>query len=157
MPEIHRGGCTCGYIRYRTLGAPERTTICHCTFCQRLTGSAFLVEPVFLIENVEVESGTQSTYEHRSPDHGRTLEVSFCPKCGTHLSLRFERFPTMQGMCGGTFDDPRWFKPDRHIFTGSAVPWMIFPADVDCYARHALKLDGSPEVAWQKAQPGGAR
>ena len=47
MSEIHQGGCLCGTVRYRTVGRPERTTICHCTFCQRLTGSAFLVEPVF--------------------------------------------------------------------------------------------------------------
>lgn len=151
MSETHQGGCLCGYVRYRTTGRPERTTICHCKFCQRLTGSAFLVEPVFLKTNVEIESGAPSTYDHRSPDHGRTLTVDFCAKCGTHLSLTFERFPTMQGICGGTFDDPHWFKPDRHIFTESAVPWMVFPPNVECFVRHALRMDGSAELPWQVA------
>jgi len=96
MPGVHQGGCLCGYVRYRTFGNPERTTICHCTFCQRLTGSAFLVEPIFLIANVEVESGAVGTCDHRSPDHGRTLRIHFCPKYGTHLSLLFERFPFVQ-------------------------------------------------------------
>jgi hypothetical protein len=114
-----------------------------------LTGSAFLVEPVFLTANVEVESGAASIYDYRSPDHGRTLRINFCPKCGTHLSLLFERFPTMQGICGGTFDDPNWFKPDRHIFTRSAVPWIAFPHDVSCFERHAISPDGSPETPWQ--------
>src|SRR6188474_485332 len=143
MSEVHLGGCLCGDIRYRTIGKPERTTVCHCTFCQRLTGTAFLVEPVFLKSNVEVERGAVQTYEHRSADHGRTLTISFCPRCGTHLSLRFERFPAMQGVCGGTFDDPNWFKPDRHIFTRSAVDWMTFPAGVSCFEQHAINPDGS--------------
>ena len=149
MSEIHRGGCLCGHVRYRTLGKPERTTICHCTFCQRLTGSAFLVEPVFLTKNVEIEKGVVSTFDYHSPDHGRVLHVNFCSKCGTHLSLLFERFPTMQGICGGTYDDPTWFKPDRHIFTRSAVPWMAYPHDVSCFERHAIGSDGSPEQPWQ--------
>jgi hypothetical protein len=149
MSEVHRGGCLCGHVRYRTLGKPERTTICHCTFCQRLTGSAFLVEPVFLTTNVESETGTVSTYDYCSPDHGRMLRINFCPKCGTHLSLLFERFPTMQGICGGTFDDPNWFKPDRHIFTRSAVPWMTYPHDVSCFESHAIGIDGSPQTPWQ--------
>jgi hypothetical protein len=149
MSEVHHGGCLCGHVRYRTLGKPERTTICHCSFCQRLTGSAFLVEPVFLTKNVELEKGAVSTFDYRSPDHGRVLQVNFCSKCGTHLSLSFERFPTMQGICGGTYDDPTWFKPDRHIFTRSAVPWMAFPHDVSCFERHAIGSDGSLEQPWQ--------
>ena len=151
MLQFHHGGCLCGNVRYRTIGKPERTTICHCTFCQRLTGSAFLVEPVFLRTNVVIESGVVATYEHRSPDHGRTLTVNFCRDCGTHLSLLFERFPTLQGVCGGTFDNPNWFKPDRHIFTRSAVPWMVFPPGVTCFERHAMQTDGSPEAPWQSA------
>jgi hypothetical protein len=151
-PEVHHGGCLCGFVRYRASGRPERTTICHCKFCQRLTGSAFLVEPVFLKANVEIESGAVSTYEHRSPDHGRTLTVNFCPKCGTNVGLLFERFPSVMGICGGTFDDPTWFKADRHIFIETAVPWMIFPRSVDCYVRHAVRIDGAPEKPWQAAQ-----
>jgi hypothetical protein len=149
---IHQGGCLCGSVRYRTIGAPERTTICHCTFCQRLTGSAFLIEPVFATTNVEVSRGAVRTYHHRSRAHGRMLTVNFCPECGTHLSLLFERFPGYQGVCGGTFDDPQWFKPDRHIFTETALPWMIFPAGVACFERHAIREDGTAATAWQTAR-----
>jgi len=151
MPEIHRGGCLCGEIRYRTLGRPERTTICHCRFCQRLTGSAFLIEPVFLRTNVEIERGTVSTFDHHPPSHGRLVQVQFCARCGTHVSLLFERFPAVQGVCGGTFDAPNWFKPDRHIFTEKAVDWMVFPLDVACFAQHAMNLDGTPTTPWQTA------
>ncbi len=48
MPMVHQGGCLCGEVRYRTTSAPVHVTICHCTFCQRMTGSAYLVEPILL-------------------------------------------------------------------------------------------------------------
>ena len=153
MPQLHRGGCLCGDVRYRTVGSPERTTICHCTFCQRLTGSAFLVEPVFATSNVVIEQGALASYEHRSPAHGRRLTVHFCARCGSRIGLSFERFPGFVGICGGTFDDPHWFKPDRHIFTQTAVPWMVFPPDVACYRQHAIRLDGTPEDPWQEPVP----
>ena len=151
---IHRGGCLCGGVRYRTLGQPERTTICHCSFCQKLTGSAFLVDAVFLRPRVEIEKGRVCAYNYVSPDHGRTLTIHFCGRCGTNLSLTFERFPAMQGVFGGTFDDPSWLRPSRHIFTEKAVPWMVFPRGIDCFTRHAMKLDGSPEMPWRAMRSG---
>src|SRR5215831_18948106 len=52
MTVDQMGGCLCGEVRYKALSEPVRVTICHCTFCQRITGSAFLVEPVFRKEDV---------------------------------------------------------------------------------------------------------
>ena len=42
MLNVHEGGCLCGGVRYRTTAKPMRVTVCHCTFCQKLTGSAYL-------------------------------------------------------------------------------------------------------------------
>ena len=35
------GGCHCGFIAYEAEADPEKTAICHCTDCQKLSGSAF--------------------------------------------------------------------------------------------------------------------
>ena len=43
----NEGGCLCGAVRFATLGEPSRVTVCHCRFCQKATGSAYLVEPIF--------------------------------------------------------------------------------------------------------------
>ncbi len=69
--DVHEGGCFCGSIRYRTRGEPRRGLVCHCTFCQRLTGSAYVVEAIFLKEQVEITGGPIGTYEHRSDETGR--------------------------------------------------------------------------------------
>ncbi|THD77102.1 MAG: GFA family protein [Phenylobacterium sp.] len=157
MTQIHDGGCLCGAIRYRTTGDPIQTTICHCTFCQRLTGSAFLVEPVFKAEAVSVSGAPPKTYELTSAGSGKRVTVSFCGCCGTSLMLGFERFPGYVGLCGGTFDDPSWFVRDldasRHIFTRKARLGVVLPAGMPLYADHALAADGGPNAPFVLAEP----
>lgn len=126
---------------------PVRVTICHCTFCQKLTGSAFLVEPIFKKGDVVFSGAAPRRYGHRSDTSNKQVGVNFCSQCGTNLFLDFERFPDVLGLCGGTFDDPNWFERDtdkcRHIFTRSAQTGVLLPPGVATYTEHALQLDGA--------------
>src|SRR4029079_11755624 len=146
MSRIHEGGCLCGDVRYKTTADPLRTTVCHCTFCQRFTGTAFLVEPIFKRDDVAFSGTAPKIYDHRSDGSKMRVSVNFCGRCGTTLYLSFERFPEVLGLCGGTFDDPNWFERSRvkcrHIFTRSAQRGVVLPAGVDTYPEHAIKLDG---------------
>jgi hypothetical protein len=146
MAEIHEGGCLCGAVRYRAKGAPTAAFACHCTFCQKSTGTALRVPVGFLKENVEFTGGLLSSYDHRSTDHGRILTLQFCPRCGTNVGLTTERFPAVQLISSGTFDDRSWFKIGTHIFTRSAVEWMAFPPGITCFARHRVTEDGTAEA-----------
>jgi hypothetical protein len=148
VPITQKGGCLCGDVGYRTLAEPVRVTICHCRFCQRFTGSAFLVEPVFRREDVVLSGARPRVYEHRSDSSGKRVSLNFCGRCGTTLFLDLERFPDVYGLCGGTFDDPDWFDRSpgkcRHIFTRSAQKGVVLPAGIDTFKEHALRLDGTP-------------
>jgi len=135
MSDIHEGGCLCGAIRYRTIGEPIAATVCHCTFCQRRTGSAFSSPVLFRMEQVEFSGGALTTYEHRSDESGRWLRMEFCPRCGTTLTWTAERRPGTRGIAGGTFDNPRWFKVVRHIWTRSALPWISIPEEVERFEK----------------------
>lgn len=142
------GGCLCRAIRYTVTAEPIRVTICHCTFCQKITGSAYLVEPIFKREDVRF-SGTQPVaFAHRSEGSGMMVTVNFCATCGTSLCLDLERFPDVMGLFGGTFDDPNWFdrasKNCRHIFTRSAQDGVVLPVGVDTFSEHAFTIDGTP-------------
>jgi len=147
MQGFHEGGCLCGDVRYKVSAAPLRVTVCHCTFCQRFTGSAFLVEPIFKAEAVTLTGATPKTYDHRSDGSHKRVTLNFCGRCGTTLFLAFERFAGFVGMCAGTFDDPNWFDrgPDtcRHIFTRSAQKGVVLPAGVEVYDEHWVQLDGT--------------
>ena len=148
MSMVHQGGCLCGEVRYRTIAKPVRITICHCTFCQRLTGSAYLVEPIFKREHVILDGVQAKAYDHRSDTSGKRVTMHFCGRCATTIYLDLERFPQILGLCGGTFDDPNWFDRDadicRHIFTRSAQNGVVLPSGYPLYQEHALTLDGAP-------------
>jgi len=141
------GGCLCGAIRYTVTAEPVRVTFCHCRFCQRGSGAAYAVEPIFNKPDFAVTKGTTSTYAHRSEESGKLLTINFCANCGTKLYLDFERFPEACGVYAGTFDDPNWFSrtPDvaRHIFLESAQHGTIIPAGMPTYPKHATRNDGT--------------
>lgn len=152
----HEGGCLCGATRYRVRSAPARVTICHCTFCQRMTGSGYLVEPVFARDDFSV-TGKPVGHVHTSDGSGAAVTVMRCADCGTNLWLDLARFPDVVGIIGGTFDDPNWFArsgPDvRHIFARSAQRGTVFPSGVDIYRGPALSHDGSPTAPIRLARP----
>lgn len=55
------GRCLCGQVRYRMTAPPMRVTVCHCRFCQRATGGAYMVEPIFDAAALTVVSGKTRT------------------------------------------------------------------------------------------------
>jgi len=141
--EVHDGGCLCGRVRYRTRGAPRFMAVCHCRYCQKVTGSAANTEVAFLKEDVQF-SGDLRTYEYRSPAHGRLMRSHFCAECGVTVGLSFERFAAVQAILAGTYDDPGWIRFDKHIFTQQALPWMAYSDAMDVYGGHCLGADGAP-------------
>ena len=147
--SLHEGGCLCGAVRYETSADPLRVTTCHCRFCQRATGSAYMVEPIFRLADLRVTRGVPSTYDHRSEGSGKLVHVHFCGACGTKLYMTFERFATSCGVYAGTFDDPNWFEisdaTSKHIFIGVARHETILPPGIPAFHRHAMTNDGAPE------------
>jgi hypothetical protein len=66
------GGCQCGAIRYEITEAPHLVYTCHCTECQRLTGSAFSMALVVAGAAFQL-AGTQPRPLQRKADSGRTV------------------------------------------------------------------------------------
>ena len=145
---LNQGGCICGGVRYEVQAPPLRVTICHCKFCQRATGSAYMVEPVFRLEDVRVTRGVPATYAHRSEGSGKLVYIYFCATCGTKLYMSFERFADVCGVYAGTFDDPNWFeiRPDnaKHIFLEVARHDTVIPPGINTFEQHASWNDGTP-------------
>lgn len=147
--ERHEGTCLCGAVRYATLAMPTRVTICHCKFCQKATGSAYMVEPVFEKRNFVHVSGTPKIFDQISQGSGKTVHVHFCGDCGTKLWLSFERFADLIGVYAGTFDDPCWFPIEaassKHIHLGVARSDTIIPAGVPTYVEYVTTNEGAEE------------
>jgi hypothetical protein len=56
------GGCQCGAIRYEITGPPAAVYACHCTECQKQSGSAFAMAAVIPQEHFCITKGSDSTY-----------------------------------------------------------------------------------------------
>ena len=139
MQEIHEGGCLCKAVRYRVRNKPARTSACHCTACQRRTGSAFGLGAYFREEDVEITGGALKSYEHRSDETRRWLRFQFCPECGTRVTWTAEALPGLRAIGVGTLDDPKWIKVERFGWMRSAHPWMRAPEGVEAFEKGALK------------------
>src|SRR5262245_47470233 len=76
------GGCACGALRYRLAGTPLVVHACHCRDCQRITGSAFVVNVWIEGELVERLAGRPRSFALKGGG-GKPHEVFFCGECGT--------------------------------------------------------------------------
>lgn len=140
--DMHEGGCVCGAVRYRTSGDPVRVTVCHCTWCQRRTGSAFSVEAIFNEDEVALNDGARTRYRHISDRSGRWLDLEFCPRCGTNIGFTLEWRAGIRVIDAGTFDDSGWIRADRHpfryIFMRSARKWSQVPPGAETFEEHFM-------------------
>lgn len=132
---IHEGGCFCGAVRYRVSGQPFRANICHCTNCQKRTGSSFGISTYFKEEQVEFNDGERKLYRFESDESGRFGDMEFCANCGSTVSWTAEFFPGARGIAGGSFDDPNWFQIRNHGWVRSAQQRTSFPVGVDLFEK----------------------
>ena len=157
MTDRLEGGCLCGKVRFRTTQAPLRTIACHCTFCQRVTGSAYYAESMFPMNAVVLNAGALSSYAHISDGSKKKVFVHFCPNCGTTISLTFERWPEIRGISRGCYDDPNAVEISSHIWTQSAPAGTALPEGVECFAGARVTLEGQAEPSTRHTAPVMAR
>ena len=120
---MHDGGCACGQVRYRVKTAPMFVNCCHCTQCQRLTGSAFVINALIETDRIEVLKGDIRPTTGPS-ESGRPHDIYRCSACQTALWSDYGRRPALRFLRVGTLDNPAAMPPDAHIFTRSSLPWV---------------------------------
>lgn len=126
--ETFDGGCTCRHVRYRLTSRPMFVHCCHCRWCQRETGSAFVLNAMIEAARVEMLSGTVDVVDTPS-NSGRGQKISRCPKCRVALWSNYSGAgPAIRFVRVGTLDEPDRMPPDIHIFTMSKQPWVVLPA-----------------------------
>lgn len=118
------GKCHCGAVAYEAEVDPEGVSICHCTDCQMLTGSAFRVTVSAAASAVRVVAGTPKLYVKQG-DNGRKRLQYFCPDCGTPLFTTGEGADAAEwGIRWGHVRQRAALPPKRQIWCRSALPWV---------------------------------
>ncbi|KIW08772.1 uncharacterized protein PV09_00710 [Verruconis gallopava] len=127
------GGCSCSYVRYKVNAAPFVIHCCHCHECQRLTGSAFVINYLVESSHIVLENEAQRPVSVRTPStSGYGQLIQRCPKCQVALwSYYGGSGPLVAFLRTGTLDLQFQGKivPDVHIFTKTKVPWLRLPED----------------------------
>ncbi|PJG46399.1 hypothetical protein CAF53_19665 [Sphingobium sp. LB126] len=126
------GSCLCGKITLRLTGEPELRLVCHCTHCQKHTGSAFSLLYAYPREHVEI-NGVLHRYPD-SGDSGKPVDRLFCPNCGSSVAADAHIMPELLFLYGGALNDGANFSPVREIFCDSALPWVHL-AGLERFAR----------------------
>jgi hypothetical protein len=127
------GGCACGAIRYKLTASPLIVHACHCRDCQRITGSAFVIN--IWIEGKFVETDSLAPKSFRlAGGSGNPHDVFFCGECGVYVWSSHHGAPgDFLFVRAGTLDNPDAVTPDVHIFTRSKLPWLNLPADAPAF------------------------
>jgi len=131
MTEALEGGCACGAVRYRLEDVPMVVHCCHCTWCQRETGSAFAINAVIERDRVTLLSGEPEAVMTPS-ESGRGQEIFRCPSCRVAVWSRYTS-PKAAFVRVGTLDERAAVVPDVHIFTRSKLPWVRLPEGAKVY------------------------
>ena len=121
------GGCTCREVRYRLTAQPLIVHCCHCRWCQRETGSAFVLNALIETERLVLLCGTPRRVLTPS-NSGKGQAILRCPRCEiavwSHYAGAGEKLTFVRV---GTLDEPDRFPPDIHIYTESKQPWVRLP------------------------------
>ena len=126
MAEMLEGRCSCGEVRYRLTQLPMFVHCCHCTECQRQSGSAFAVNALIETACVEVTKG--APVEVNLPtESGNPHPALRCGVCGITLWSHYGGRRAVSFVRVGTLDNAGEVRPDVHIFTRSKAPWVRLP------------------------------
>jgi hypothetical protein len=127
------GGCQCGAVRYEVTAAPVTVYACHCTECQRQSGSAFAMAAVIPKDHFRVTQGQPKMFPRRTSPV-KVMECWFCADCGTRLYHvpGGTAYPN-RNIKPGTLDDSSWLVLATHFWTRSAQKWMVFPDGATCH------------------------
>src|SRR5262249_52476525 len=112
------GRCMCGAVTWTYSGETTRNLVCHCSDCQRATSSPFTAFLGMISEQLQW-SGKVEHYES-SPGTFR----GFCPRCGTRLYFRSEKWPEEIHIHAATLTSPNDYRPDAQVLMRSRAHWL---------------------------------
>jgi hypothetical protein len=120
------GGCLCGGVRFEVTEAPLSANYCHCTRCQRRTGSAASAQARIAPGSLRLVSGEELLGAFEPADGFAKV---FCTSCGSALWSRDPDTGEPSGVRMGAFDQDPGVRPSSRQFVDYAAAWESIPDD----------------------------
>jgi hypothetical protein len=120
------GGCLCGGVRFEVTEPLVSAGYCHCTRCQRRTGTAASASGRIAPGSLHVLSGEELIRAFEPPDGYAKL---FCSVCGSALWSQDPNNPEVVNVRLGAFDGDPGIRPSARSFVAYAAAWESLPDD----------------------------
>lgn len=118
------GSCHCGEINFEANINPNNVLICHCSDCQKLSGTAFRTVVVSEPNGMTFLKGQPKEYI-KVAESGNQRAQGFCEHCGSALyATAVDKSNRVYGIRVGTVDQRNELIPHSHIWHRSSVPWL---------------------------------
>jgi hypothetical protein len=128
VPELPlTGACLCGAVRFEVTEPLRSAGYCHCTRCQRRTGTAASASGRIEPGSLRLLAGEELLRSYDPPDHG--FRKVFCSGCGGHLWSQSPDDPEVKSIRLGAFDGDPGIRPSYRQFVAYAAPWEAIPDD----------------------------
>jgi hypothetical protein len=122
------GSCLCKRIQYTLTGTDKGPVLCHCSNCQKTTGSAFANNHRFTRAEINFSAGSNvpKSYKDSNTISGNTLTRFFCGDCGSPIYLTNEKFKGLVILYSGALDDNgvKSVSPKGELFTHNRRGWF---------------------------------
>ena len=116
----------CGGVRFELTEPPVSASYCHCTRCQRRTGTAASANTRIVPGSLTITAGEELVRTWEPPDG---FPKSFCSQCGSALWSRNPKTGEIAGVRMGAFDDDPGVRPSHRQYVAYAAGWEAIPED----------------------------
>jgi hypothetical protein len=120
------GACMCGGVRFELSETPVSASYCHCTRCQRRTGTAASANARIVPGSLRVTAGEELVRTWEPPDG---FWKAFCSSCGSALWSRNPRTGEIAGVRLGALDRDPGVRPSHRQYVAYAAAWEPIPDD----------------------------
>ncbi|MBI1814176.1 MAG: GFA family protein [Deltaproteobacteria bacterium] len=133
------GRCLCGDVRFELHGKLGPLAYCHCSMCQRASGSAFAANAAIRSQYLKWVSGRESIREYESsPGKFR----AFCSRCGSPIFSRRVDEPDSFRIRLGMLDGDPERRPLAHFWVSSKAPWFEIRDELPQYQEDSVTNPG---------------
>jgi hypothetical protein len=124
--SVLSGGCVCGEVRYEVSEPFVSANYCHCTRCQRRTGTGASANGRTAEGSFRIVKGEE--FVKCWDPGGGGFPKCFCSNCGSAL---YSQSPDGGQIAVrlGTVDGDPGIRPEKHQFTAYAAVWEPIPDD----------------------------
>ena len=126
VATVLAGSCLCGGVRFEVAPPLGRAGYCHCTRCQRRTGTAASAQVRVAAGALTLVAGEDLVRAWQPPDG---FAKEFCMSCGTQLWSRDPRSGEVFSVRMSAFDADPGVRPSYRQFVDDAAPWEPVPDD----------------------------